>query len=109
VIARARCRFGLSDLPAAVGLQPVVVAGVGSDVVDPGLTGRPNRTGCCLPGSWLGGTASPGWRSAPVRRDVEPAGFGGGQGVFVSLGGGAGRIQFHQMILIFEHTSCISA
>jgi hypothetical protein len=41
-----------------------------------------------------------GMEVGPVRRDVEPAGFGGGQGVFVGLGGGAGRIQFHQMILI---------
>jgi hypothetical protein len=30
-----------------------------------------------------------GMEVGPVRRDVEPAGFGGGQGVFVSLGGGA--------------------
>jgi len=41
----------------------------------------------------------------PVSSDLQPAGFGGGQGVFVGLGGsqGAGRIQLHQ-IISFEHT-----
>jgi hypothetical protein len=40
----------------------------------------------------------------PVCSDLESAGFGGGQGVFVGLGGGqgAGRIQLDQ--IIFEHT-----
>jgi hypothetical protein len=43
--------------------------------------------------------------------DLEPPGFGGDQGVFVGLGGGqgAGRIQIHQIIIIIEHASCISA
>ena len=41
----------------------------------------------------------------PVGGDLEPSGFGGGQGVFVGLGcgQGAGRIQLHQIIII-EHT-----
>jgi hypothetical protein len=39
----------------------------------------------------------------PVGGDLEPAGFGGGEGVFVGLGCGEGvvRIQLHQ--IIFEH------
>jgi hypothetical protein len=45
VIARARCRVRVVDLPAAVGFDPVVVAGVGSEVPDPGLAGRPTFVG----------------------------------------------------------------
>jgi hypothetical protein len=37
--------FGLSDLPAVVGFDPVVVAGVGSEVPDPGLAGWPAFVG----------------------------------------------------------------
>jgi hypothetical protein len=46
----------------------------------------------------------------PMGRDMEPAGFGKDQGVFVGLRsrqGGGGGIQLDQ--LIFEHASCISA
>jgi hypothetical protein len=45
----------------------------------------------------------------PMRGELQPADFGGDQGVFVGLSGSqsAGRIQLHQ--IIFEHTSCISA
>ena len=44
----------------------------------------------------------------PVRGDMEAAGFGGDEGVFVGFGGGQGfiRIQLHQ--IIFEHASWIS-
>src|SRR4029453_18348169 len=34
-------RFGLPDLPAAVGFVAMVTADVGSEVADPGLAGRP--------------------------------------------------------------------
>ena len=37
--------FGLGDLPAAVGFDPVVVAGVGSEVPNSGLAGRPAFVG----------------------------------------------------------------
>jgi hypothetical protein len=45
-----------------------------------------------------------GMKIGPVRRNLQPADFGGDQGVFVALRGGeaAGHIQFHQ--IIFEHT-----
>jgi hypothetical protein len=45
----------------------------------------------------------------PMGRDMEPAGFGKDQGVFVGLRRrqGGGSIQLDQ--LIFEHASCISA
>jgi hypothetical protein len=51
----------------------------------------------------------PGMQIGPMRGEVQAADLGGGEGVFIGLGGGqgAGRIQLHQIII--EHTSCISA
>jgi hypothetical protein len=51
----------------------------------------------------------PGMQVGPMGSDAEAAGFGGDQGVFVSLRGsqGCGPIQLQQ--IIFEHASCISA
>ena len=45
-----------------------------------------------------------GVQVGPMSSNLQPAGFGGDQGVFVGLsrGQGAGRIQPHQFI--FEHT-----
>ena len=49
------------------------------------------------------GNSGAGMQVCPMRSDLEPAGFGGDQGVFVSFGGGQrlGRIQLDQ--IIFEH------
>jgi hypothetical protein len=49
-----------------------------------------------------------GMQISPMRSDVEAAGFGGDQGVFVGLRGSQRLRRIPPNQIIFEHTSCIS-